>query len=245
MPNSDTKIYTIVKYLLQHCSENSRTWSMHVRHLSRRYGLEDPLDCLNRDPPSKSQYKEMIAVKITAYFENSLRLSASTNSQMDYLHVATIGLRGRHHPALANIITTKEVKQARPHLKFLAGNYLTYQMKADQSGGSARCRICTSGENETVSHVISTCTGMEVERSRLLEEFKTLSGSTKNQIQFEDIAENEKVLCQFILDPSSLNLHKRVSLSDPLLKDFFKLSREFCFIIDKTRVNSWRKLLVD
>ena len=115
-------------------------------------------------------------------------------------------------------------------------------MKADQSGGSARCRICISGENETVSHVISTCTGMEVERKRLLEEFKTLSGSTKNQLNFEDIAENEQLLCQFILDPSSLNLPKRVSLSDPLLKDFFRLSREFCFIIDKTRVNLLKQL---
>ena len=164
---------------------------------------------------------------------------------MEYLHVTTTGLRGRHHPALANIITTKEVKQARPHIKFLAGNYLTYQMKADQSGCSARCRICTSGKNETVSHVISTCTGMEVERNCLLEEIKTLSGSTKNNINFENIVENEQLLCQFILDPSSLNLPNRVSLSDPLLKDFFKLSREFCFIIDKTRVNSWRMLLVN
>ena len=171
--NPDTKIYTIVKYLLQHCGENSRTCSMHVRHLSRKYGLEDPLDCLNRDHPSKSEYKEMIDTKITAYFENSWRLCASRNSQMDYLQVTTIGLRGCHHTALSNIITTKEVKQARPHLKFLAGNYLTYQMKADQSGGSARCRICTSGENETVSHVISTCTGMEVEINQLLEEFIT------------------------------------------------------------------------
>ena len=108
--------------------------------------------------------------------------------------------RGRHHPALANIITTKEVKQARPHLKFLAGNYLTYQMKADQSGGFARCFICTSGEN-----VISTCTGMEVERNRLLEEFKTLSGSTKTHIHFENIAENEKFLCELDLDPLILN----------------------------------------
>ena len=115
-------------------------------------------------------------------------------------------------------------------------------MKADQSGGSARCCNCTSGEHETVSHVISTCTGMEVERDRLLEEFKTLSSSTKNQIHFEDIAENAKLLCQFILDPSSLNLPKRVSLSDPLLKDFFKLSSEFCFIIDKTRVNLLKQL---
>ena len=83
---------------------------------------------------------------------------------------------------------------------------------------------------------------MEVERNHLLEEFKTLSSSTKNQIHFEDIAENAKLLCQFILDPSSLNLPKRVSLSDTLLKDFLKLFREFCFIIDKTRVNLLKQL---
>jgi hypothetical protein len=82
--------------------------------------------CLGRDPPTKSVYKEMVAIKITAFYENCLRQSASTNSLMNYPNVSTTGLRGRRHQALANLVTTKEVKLARPHLKFLAGNYLTY-----------------------------------------------------------------------------------------------------------------------
>ena len=40
--NPDTKIYWIVKYLLQTSSENSRTWSIHIRHLSKRWTGRSP-----------------------------------------------------------------------------------------------------------------------------------------------------------------------------------------------------------
>jgi hypothetical protein len=165
--NPDTKIHQIVKYLLGNNCENSRTWSAHLRQLSSRYDLEDPLVCLGKDPPSKSFYKELVATKITAYYEDLMRKSAAGNSLMKYLNVSTIGLRGRHHPALSSMITTQDVKLSRPHLKLLAGNYLTYKIKADQSGGSPLCRICTSGHEETVSHVISSCQAMAVERDRI------------------------------------------------------------------------------
>ena len=33
--------------------------------------------------------------------------------------------RGRHHPALYNLITTQGVRLSRPHLKFLSGSYST------------------------------------------------------------------------------------------------------------------------
>ena len=240
--NPDTKIYQIVKYLLGNTSENSRTWSAHIRQLSTRYGLEDPLVCLKRDPPTKSSYKELVATKITVYYEKLLRLSASENEMMKYLNVSTIGLRGRHHPALANLVTTHDVRLARPHIKFLAGNYLTYKIKADQSGGSPRCRICQSCPDETVSHVITTCQGMAVERGRLLTELKELCISTKNQIQLDEITTSEEMLCQFILDPTSLNLPIRVSLSDPLVTKFYTLSRDYCYIIDKTRIGLLKEM---
>ena len=44
--NPDTKIYRIVKYLLTTSSENSRTWAINMRHISKMYQLEDPLSCL-------------------------------------------------------------------------------------------------------------------------------------------------------------------------------------------------------
>ena len=165
--NSDTKIYHIVKYLLENTSENSRTWSAHIKHLSRRYGLEDSLSCLSRDPPPKSEIKETVCIRITSYFETMLRKSAAQNNQMKYLNVSTIGLRGRHQPALSNQITTLEVTLSRPHIKLLAGNYLAYNMKSEH-----RCRICTSSNDETVSHVISTCQGLAVEREILFLQYE-------------------------------------------------------------------------
>ena len=234
--NPDTKINEIVKYLLQNSCENSRTWAVHVRHLCKQYGLEDPFTSLCRDPPSRSEYKALVNTKIKVYHETVLREAASRNSQMEYLNVSTIGLGGRHHPALANLVSTQDVRMSRPHLKFLSGNYLTYDVKASQSGGSARCRICSSGSNETVCHVISTCQALSVERNKLLNEFEKLCSLTKNQINFTDMKESETKLCQFILDPTSLNLGVRVSLNDPLLPDFFRLTRDYCFLMDKTRI---------
>ena len=70
----------------------------------------------------------------------------------------------------------------------------------------------------------------------MLENFNTLCKETKNEINFEEIVKSDDMLCQFILDPTSLNLPVRVSLQDPLLTEFFKLSRDFCFFIDKTRI---------
>ena len=83
---------------------------------------------------------------------------------------------------------------------------------------------------------------MAVERGRLLTELKELCISTKNQIQLDEITTSEEMLCQFILDPTSLNLPIRVSLSDPLVTKFYKLSRDYCYIIDKTRIGLLKEM---
>ena len=120
--NPDTKIYEIIKYLLSSSSENSRTWAANMRHIFRMYGLEEPLKCLQRDPPSKSQFKEDILTKVTVFHETELRNLAKNNSRMEYMNVNLIGLRGKHHPSLANIVTVEEVKKLRPHTKLLIGD---------------------------------------------------------------------------------------------------------------------------
>ena len=115
-------------------------------------------------------------------------------------------------------------------------------MKSEQSGGSPLCKICSSDSDETISHVISTCQGLAVERERILKQFEELCLSTKNLIRFEDIKNNEDLLCQFILDPTSLNLPSRVSLQDPLVPEFFELARDYCFLLDKTRIRLLKQL---
>ena len=234
--NPDTKIHELIKYLLKTSADNSRTWAIFLRHLCKRYGLEDPLVYLGRDPPARSAWKELVSTKITAYFERKLRAAASTNRRMNFLNTYTCNLKGRHHPSLSNMITTWDVKRSRAHLKFLSGNYLTYEVKAEQTGGSSICKICQTGSVETVSHIISSCSGMATERDKLFLDLRNLCTLTKNNLSLDNFMHSENVLTQFILDPTSLNLSIRVSLQDPIVSAFYRLSRDICFILDKTRL---------
>ena len=143
--NPDTKVYQIVKYLLSTASENSTTWAINLRHICKMYGLEDPLQSLSKNPPSKQVYKETVITKISAFHEKELKIQASKNSQMVYLNVNLCSLRGKNHPSLSNVITSHEVRKLRPHLKFLSGDYLTYQTQFERTQkGSSMCKICES-----------------------------------------------------------------------------------------------------
>ena len=103
----------IIKYLLETAADKSRTWAAHVRFLSKQYNIPDPLQCLKTEAPSKTEYKEYIQTKISAYYENHMRVKASKSSSMHYFNVSLIGLRGKKHPALLGVVTTHEVKKSR------------------------------------------------------------------------------------------------------------------------------------
>ena len=237
--NSDTKIYQIVKYLLQSSSLKSRTWSVYVRHLASRYDLTDPLEYLNTSPPTKNNFKEHVITKITSHYEKELREAAKNNSRMKFLNISVIGLRGRHHPAIRNIFTPYEVKKCRIHLKMLCGDFLTYELRAAQSGGSPLCRICMKMKSisivESTEHIISSCSAYDNIRSRIFPEYDTILKHSISKLKLDDYACSNYTLCQFILDPTSLNLKYRMKEDDETLEDIFKLSRDLCFSISNER----------
>ena len=61
--NPNTKIYDIVNYLLKMSTDNSRTWSIFLRQISTKYGLNDPLTCLKKDPPENLPTKNTSSQK--------------------------------------------------------------------------------------------------------------------------------------------------------------------------------------
>ena len=152
---------------------------------------------------------------------------------MQYLNVNLSGLRGKHHPSLSSIVTTDEVRKLRPHLKFLSGDYLTYQVKFEQTQkGSPLCKIC-SLDNETVCHIITICPEYDEMRKRIL-----LSPSL--QVDFQSLVNNPETHTQFLLDPTSFNLEHRVHRNDPIVHHLFKISRDLCYSIHNRRM---KKLL--
>ena len=231
--NPSSKVYQIIKYLLETAEASSRTWAIHLKFLSEKYGLEDPLNCLKKDPPSKSIYKETIRTKITAYYELELRESAKTNSRMQYFNVNLLSLRGKPHYSLSNILTTQDVLKCRPHLKMLSGDYLTYEVKSKQSGGSCLCRCCESSLTESILHLITQCDAYKEIRTKIMKQFHDILNRTG--FNFKEILDNNERLTQFILDPTSMNLPYRIHQNYPYLKDLLKLSRDYCFAINAIR----------
>ena len=221
--------------------DNSRTWSIFMRHVSVMYGLIDPLQCLQIDPPVKNNYKEHINIKVTAFHEKELRILAKNNSKMTYLNVDTLGLSGRCHPALFNLYAASEVEKCRPHIKMLCKDYYTYEIRSVQSGGSPHCRSCTIATTEkpyieNIEHILVHCTAYSDTRNRVLSEIQTLFIECQIPFPFQDITRDSATLCQFILDPTSLNLSKRINPTDPAAVQFFELSRDLCFSIHKKRM---------
>ena len=230
--NPDTKIHAIVKYLLSSSCEDSSTWSVYIRQVSRQYGLEDPLSCLRKDPPTKSTFKLSIEARIKAFHENELR----SKSSLKYFNVSLLGLSGRHHPALSGLVTTQDVRKSRAHIKMLIEDLYTYEIKSEQSGGSPHCRLCSAEQTENISHILTFCSAYSDIRIRILEEYSYLCLQVKSVLDFSELMTDSEILCQFILDPSSFNLKQRIHLNDPLLGSFFRVSRDLCFAVNERRL---------
>ena len=134
-----------------------------------------------------------------------------------------------------NVITTHAVNKMRPHIKMLAGNYLTFEEKSKQSGGSPYCRLCSDiSEPESLEHLISKCEGIHETRTRILNTMSSICQDVGLDIDLTQFSNDQ--VTRFVLDPSSMTLTKRISISHPPLPALFQLSRDFCYTIDRKRM---------
>ena len=160
---------------------------------------------------------------------------------MTYLNVSVSGLNGKRHPALSDMLTTRDVLKSRPHIKMLCKDYYTYEKRSDQSGGSAHCRSCSDDYEsevkpvESIPHILTACSAYSDIRGRILLDYAHLC--LNSDFDFNDILCDSDKLTQFILDPTSLNLARRINCGDRSLSEFFKLSRDLCHSIHNKRMN--------
>ena len=252
--NKGTKIHEVVKYLLANSKDNSRTWSMHIKHLAKMYDLGDLLVLLNSEPWKKETWKEFVKIKITAFHEKVLREDANCNSKMTWLNVSVTGLSGRHHPVLDGVITAQEVKKVRPAISMLAGDYYSYAVKSDQVGGGDHCRICpapviTSATQDTrpredMQHIQTECVGNKVTRERLLyTTIRSVISQNNTQEEIVELFNDNAVLTQLILDPCSLNLENKFR-QNRKFKNFSELLillRDFCYAVHKERLRKLKE----
>ena len=124
----------------------------------------------------------------------------------------------------------------------LAGDYFTYDVKANHSGGSPNCRCCpTPSPNENLIHMLTSCGAYADITQKMFPEYKNVCDQSKSRILFQEISSENITLCQFILDPASFNLQNRIHLNDPILQSIFKLSRDYCNAINSAIMKFTRR----
>ena len=117
----------------------------------------------------------------------------------------------------------------------LVGDFLTYDIKSKRSGGSPLCKCCTDTSSpEDLIHILTQCLAYKDIRDRMFPEYSNIC--SENDLKFEEMTSTDENLCQFILDPSSLNLSKRINICDPELDKILRISRDYCYAINSTRM---------
>ena len=236
--NPNCTIYDMVTYILKMCASNSTTWSNHVLLLCLRYGLPSPISLLQSFPPaSKESWSTLVKTRVTVWHEQKLRNRSLSNSKMKYLNVQLLGLSGRPHPALQNILTSQDAKKLRIHLKFLTSDYLTNERLAlDRPSLSAACELCSS-PNDTIEHVMVTCKATAEVRRRLFPELLNTVAQVQPMCNILRYHPPPSILTQFILDCSSLNLPDsiRIPAHNPGISSIYKISRDWSFGISCER----------
>ena len=120
---------------------------------------------------------------------------------------------------------------------------MTYQKKFDQNNGqgSPACRLCHQGA-ETVCHILAICPAYEAKRTKMLQDMANLCLNSTFDIDDILSEDNPEVLTQFLLDPTSINLSKRVSTSDPIVQELYRISRDLCNHIHSERMKQLEEL---
>ena len=124
----------------------------------------------------------------------------------------------------------------------LCNDIYTFEIKSKYQGGSPVCRLCSGDNNEiphneNITHIITRCKAYSSLRARILHQMEIVCVGAKTKIPFKDYLSKDDLLCQFILDCTSLNLPVRISTEDETFHRIFSLSRDLCFGINKTRTN--------
>ena len=148
------------------------------------------------------------------------------------------------NPAIAGAVTTHQVRKLRPAVKFLTGDYLTYQVRNRQSGGGPHCRLCPGREEEDICHIISSCPATSDIRERIVEEILIKCKSAKTVCDTDTIKSDPVLLTQFILDCTSLNLNNghRIHVEDPIVPDIFRTSRDLCHALHSERLKQLKRI---
>ena len=97
---------------------------------------------------------------------------------------------------------------------------------------------------EDIVHVISECLGTKKIREELMANIALAASATQVPVDFQHIVNDKKILTQFLLDNTSLNLPNncRVNISDSASREIFRQARRLISAVHTERLRKLKEL---
>ena len=141
--------------------------------------------------------------------------------------------------------TTRNVCKLRILLKFLTGDYLSFErLESDRNTNDPHCRLCPSSCMDT-RHILTECRGTADVRERLYPELVNIVADlapNSKLLNFSTLTSS--ILTQFILDCGSpfLSGDYRLNYSQPGISEVFRITRDWCFAVNNARKKLLKEL---
>ena len=233
----------LAKQMFNSMTDSDSSWFAQIRALCFKYTLPHPLQLLE-NPETKYAYKAALKLKITNYWQDSLRNKVRNEhyemSSLKYFHPEFMSLL-RPHPILTTAGHSYDTNKMIVQLRMLSGRYRVGSLLKHFSPQiSGVCELCFI-EEESLSHIlIPKCPLLQERKSHLIDYARNILDQSQVCTDiFEDILseKNYHQFMQFILDCTALPAVIRASqLNTNILPLLLKVCRTWCYSIHRTRL---------
>ena len=170
---------------------HSHSWTTSLREIASKYQLPSP-HMVMANPQSKTRWKRKVRDKVTAYWEEKLKLQAKEMKSLKLLNIGYCKI-GSTHPVWSNTNDPMQVTMACTKAALLTGRYPLTSMKCSGKRRQENCPLCRESP-ETMSHFLLECQKLKEPRISHFRKIKPIIDSLQ-------IKEPEDIV-RFIIDPS-------------------------------------------
>ena len=202
---------------------NSRSWFIQVRHITEKYGLDDPLLVLQQPLP-KARWKSTCRAAVTKYWLAQYRGEAENLDSLQHFRYNFFSL-SKPHRTITTAGSPHEVTRAATVTLMLSGRYVTCHRARlfNNQNPNGNCRLCAAPPGEpppagalpgavappgTLAHQLLYCPALESARHRamrLCNELLAYSPHLQHLVRHHLQGPPEDALA-LLLDPSSVPL---------------------------------------
>ena len=241
----DSVLHKHAVHILTSSRPSASSWFQQVRDLCCQYQLPHPL-CILQQHPKKTAHNSLVKSKVVEYWEQKLRVEASSLESAPYFRADFMSLLKPHPLWFSCGSNAFECHKAVITARMLSGRYLTDRLQRHWTQNKAGVCLLPScapaGSLGTLEHLLLYCPALENTRQKLLKLCYKVSQDNQHvsTILLSTMgSRDEKQIMQILLDCSTIPAVIRATqeIGSEIRDRILYFGRTWCYNVHRERMN--------